>query len=217
MEKKTFQTLKHYYHLQQRMVAHSFLNQKTNSAWTTIGSVWQGESYQWTHDDDILIPVGPWQQLTKFLTDTGTQISIVTQQDAEKLGIRPRQQWVKITGVNGASAICQTAKVNLWFPGKKRMSSTRFAVKDQNENILGFDGLSRRTWHLPDSSVWSFSSNINPNPNENWEATDNSGTKHRITTRWIYPVPPLNWDKYNPSSADKILGQSIHKTLGTMH
>jgi len=59
------------------------------------------------------------------------------------------------------------------------MSSTRFAIKDHNEITLGFDVLSSRTWSLPDGSVWSFSSNINPNPNKNWEATNNSGTKHR--------------------------------------
>jgi len=68
-------------------------------------------------------------------------------------------------------------------PSKKRMLSTHFAVKDHNENILGFNVLSRRTWCLPDGSMWSFGSNINPNANENWEATGNSGTKHRITTR----------------------------------
>jgi len=43
----------------------------------------------------------------------GAQISILTQQDAEKLGIQPGWQQIKITGVNGASAICQTAKVIL--------------------------------------------------------------------------------------------------------
>ena len=121
--------------------------------------------------------------MTKFLTDTRAQILIPTQQDAEKLGIRPRQQGVKITGVNGASAIHQTANVNLWLPVEKCMLSTCFAVKDHNENILGFDVLNRQTWCLPESSVWSSGSNINPNPNENWEATANIGTKHRITSR----------------------------------
>jgi len=76
--------------------------------------------------------------MTKFLIDTEAQISILAQQDAEKLGIQPRQQQINITGVNGVSAVCQTAKVNLWLPGEKRMSSTHFAVKDHNENILGF-------------------------------------------------------------------------------
>jgi len=113
----------------------------------------------------------------------GAQISILTQQDAEKLGMQTRRQQVKITGVNGISAICQTVKVNLWLPSKKRMSSTRFAIKDRSENILGFDVLNERTWHLPDGSIWFFGSSINPHPNENWETTDSSGTKHRITTR----------------------------------
>jgi len=52
-------------------------------------SVRQVEPYQWIHDNGphILIPVGPQQQLTKFLVDTGAQISIPTQQDAEELGV----------------------------------------------------------------------------------------------------------------------------------
>ncbi|KAK4810669.1 hypothetical protein QYF61_007469, partial [Mycteria americana] len=102
--------------------------------------------------------------------DTGAQISLLTQQDAEKLGVRPRRQRVKITGVNGVSVQCQTAKVNLWLPGEKRMSSTRFAIKNHHENILGFDVLNGRTWRLPNGSVWSFGSNINPNPSRNREA-----------------------------------------------
>ena len=103
-------------------------------------SVRQVESYQWILYDGpyILLPVGCRQQMTKFLIDTEAQISILAQQDAEKLGIQPRQQQINITGVNGVSAVCQTAKVNLWLPGEKRMSSTHFAVKDHNENILGF-------------------------------------------------------------------------------
>lgn len=51
------------------------------------------------------------------------------------------RQRVKITGVNGANAVCQTAKVNSWLPDEKRMLSTRFAVKDHNDNLLGFDVL----------------------------------------------------------------------------
>ncbi|KAK4811127.1 hypothetical protein QYF61_019758 [Mycteria americana] len=130
------------------------------------------EAYQWINDNGpyILIPVGPQRQLVKFLIDTGAQISLLTQQDAEKLGLRPRRQRVKITGVNGVSVQCQTAKVNLWLPGEKRMSSTRFAIKDHHENILGFDVLNGRTWRLPNGSVWSFGSNIDPNPSRNREA-----------------------------------------------
>ncbi|KAK4811160.1 hypothetical protein QYF61_019791 [Mycteria americana] len=130
------------------------------------------EAYQWINDNGpyILIPVGPQRQLVKFLIDTGAQISLLTQQDAEKLGVRPRRQRVKITGVNGVSVQCQIAKVNLWLPGEKRMSSTRFAIKDHHENILGFDVLNGRTWRLPNGSVWSFGSNIDPNPSRNREA-----------------------------------------------
>ena len=73
----------------------------------------------------------------------GAQISILTQQDAEKLGVQPGRQRVKITGVNGASVVCSTVKVNLRLLGEKRMSSTRFAVKDHHENILGFNVLNR--------------------------------------------------------------------------
>ena len=61
----------------------------------------------------ILIPVGPCQQLVKFLIDTEAQISMLTQQDAEQPGVRPRWRRVEVTGVNGASVVCQTAKINL--------------------------------------------------------------------------------------------------------
>jgi len=39
-----------------------------------------------------------------------------------------------------------------------------FATKDHHENILGFDLSNRLTWCLPNGSVWSFGSNIRPNP-----------------------------------------------------
>lgn len=73
----------------------------------------------------------------KFLIHTEVQISILTEQDAERLGVQPRQQTVKITGINRTSILWQTAKVNLWLPGKKHMS-TCFAIKNHNENIWGF-------------------------------------------------------------------------------
>ena len=50
----------------------------------------------------ILIPVGPRQQLVKFPIDTEAQISILTQQVAKNLGVRPGEQRVKVTGVNRA-------------------------------------------------------------------------------------------------------------------
>uniref|UniRef100_A0A8C3K9U4 ribonuclease H n=1 Tax=Calidris pygmaea TaxID=425635 RepID=A0A8C3K9U4_9CHAR len=122
------------------------------------------EAYQWINDNGpyILIPVGPRRQLVKFLIDTGAQIS--------KLGVRSRQQKVRITGANGGTDLCQTAKVSLWLPGEKRMSSNRFAIKVHYENILGFDILNGRTWCLPDGSVWSFGSNTDLNPCRNQEA-----------------------------------------------
>lgn len=52
-------------------------------------------------------PVGS-QQLTKFHIDTGAQISILVQQDADKLGVQLGQHRVKTTAVNGASVIHQT-------------------------------------------------------------------------------------------------------------
>ena len=48
---------------------------------------------------------------------------------------------VKITGVNRARVTCQAVKVNLWLPDEKCMLSTRFAIKDHRENVLGFDVL----------------------------------------------------------------------------
>lgn len=131
-------------------------------------SVQQVESYQQIYNSEpyILIPIGPQQQLVTFLIDTGAQISILTQHDAEKLGVRPRQQRVKITGVNGASVLCQTTKVNLWLPGEKPVLSACFAIKTHKKSILGFDVLNGRAWHLPDGSAWSFRSNPNPDKNQ---------------------------------------------------
>lgn len=87
------------------------------------------------------------------------------------LGVQSGWQRVKITRVNRASVICQTVKVNLWFLDKKHMLSTWFAVKGHNENILGFDVLNGRTWHLPYGSMWSFGSNVSLNSDRSWEAT----------------------------------------------
>lgn len=108
--------------------------------------VQQVRAYQQLNENGsyIWIPVGPRQQLTNFLIDTGAQISIFTQQDADELGIQPGQQKVKITGVTGTCAVRQTTKVYLWLPGEKHMTSFHFAIKDHDENILGFDALNSR-------------------------------------------------------------------------
>ena len=92
-----------------------------------------------------------------------------------------------VTRVNGASVICQTVKVNLWLLGEKHMLSPRFPVKNHNENILGFGVLTGWNWHLPDGSVWSFGSSINPNPSRNWEAT----------VRILHTAPALPDSKIN--------------------
>ncbi|KAK4828563.1 hypothetical protein QYF61_027532 [Mycteria americana] len=140
------------------------------------------EAYQWIRDNGpyILIPVGPQRQLVKFLIDMGAQISVLTQQDAEELGVRSGRKRVKITGVNGASVECQTAKINLWLPGVKHMSSTCFAIKDHHGNILGFYVLNRRTWHLLNGSLWSFGPNTGPDPGRNGEAQRG---------HWAQPLP----------------------------
>ena len=85
--------------------------------------------------------------------------------------MRSGRQRVKITAVNGASGVCQIARVNLWLPGEKRMSTTRFAIKDHHENIVGFDVLNGQTWRLPNGGVWSFGSTSDPNAGRNREAT----------------------------------------------
>ena len=61
------------------------------------GSQWglpvrQREVYQWTSYDGphILIPVCPQRQLVKFLIDRVAQISILIQQDAEKLHVQQK-------------------------------------------------------------------------------------------------------------------------------
>lgn len=51
----------------------------------------------------------------KFLLYTGAQVSVFTQQDAQKLGVQPVQQRFKITGVNCTSVVCRTTQVNLWL------------------------------------------------------------------------------------------------------
>jgi len=74
-------------------------------------SVQQVESYQRIHNNGpyILNPVGPQQQLTKFLIDTGAQISILTQQDAEK---RPNHSFT-------TDMRTQAEKCKLVFPFSK--------------------------------------------------------------------------------------------------
>lgn len=121
--------------------------------WTEIQQV---ESYKCIHNDSPYIPIpgGPPQLLMTFVIDKGTQIPVLTQQDTEKLGR------VEITGVNRASATCQTTKANLWLPGDKHVSSPHFAVKDHNENIFGFDVLSSQTWQLMQSNIWSSHSTL---------------------------------------------------------
>lgn len=121
--------------------------------WTEIQ---QEESYQCTHNNSphILIPGGPPQLLMPFLIGKGTQIPVLTEQDTEKL------DRVEITGVNRASATCQSTKANLWLPGDKHMSSPQYAAKDHNGNILGFNVLSSQTWQLMQSSVWSSCSTL---------------------------------------------------------
>lgn len=44
---------------------------------------------------------------TGEISHMGAQSSILTQQDAEKLVVRPGWQRVKVTGVNGEHVICQ--------------------------------------------------------------------------------------------------------------
>lgn len=89
-----------------------------------------------------------------FLIGKGTQIPVLTEQDTEKL------DRVEITGVNRASATCQSTKADLWLPGDKHMSSPQCAAKDHNGNILGFNVLSSQTWQLMQSSVWSSCSTL---------------------------------------------------------
>lgn len=114
------------------------------------------ESCECIHNDSpyILIPGGPPQLLMIFLIDKGTHIPVLTQQDTEKLGR------VEITGMNGASAMCQTTKANLWLPGNKHAFCPCFAGKDHNENIFGFDVLSSQTWQLMQSNFWSSRSTL---------------------------------------------------------
>ena len=137
-------------------------------------------------------------------------MAILTQQDAEKLARRPGRQRAKITGVNGASAICQTAQVDLWLPAEKWMSSTHCPLNDHKENILGFHVLSRRAWCLPNGSGWSFGSRINPNPNKHQEAT----------VRFLHAAPALpdsqitNGPQDPISAAARAASSASHSSFG---
>jgi len=90
----------------------------------------------------------------KFLIDTRAQISILTRQDPKKFCVRPRWQKVKITCVNGARAVCQTANFSLWPPLNKCMSATCFATKEHQEDALGFTDLNGWTWCLLNVVFW---------------------------------------------------------------
>ena len=128
--------------------------------------------YQWISNDGpyIILPVGPHGQPVKFLMDTGAQISILTKQDTEKLGIQPGRQRVKVTRVNGTSVV----KLQKLIYGSQARSTCRLLVlqlKIRMKIYLDFDVLNGRIWHLPDGTVWSFGSNVDPNPDTNREAT----------------------------------------------
>lgn len=102
------------------------------------------------------MPVGHQRNPLKFLIDTGAQISLITLADAAKLNLKFKRKKVYLTGFNGNSTTAYIAKVRLWLPGEKRITSHMFAIADHEENILGYDILQGKTWQLPDGTVWSF-------------------------------------------------------------
>lgn len=68
-------------------------------------------AYQWSAKKEpyILNLVGPKQVTLDFLTDTGTQISILNKQ-AKELRIKPSRKSTKITGIMGTAEKCPTAQ-----------------------------------------------------------------------------------------------------------
>ncbi|KAK4810748.1 hypothetical protein QYF61_007722 [Mycteria americana] len=99
------------------------------------------------------------------------------------------------------------------------MSSTRFAIKDHHENILGFDVLKGRTWRLPNGSVWSFGSNIVPNPSRNREAAVRALRaapalpESKITNVPQYPMSAAARNGISEVIADLEKRQIISRTL----
>lgn len=72
--------------------------------------------------------------------------------------MQSRQQKVKIIGVNGASVV-SNGQGQLMAPGREATATTRLAIKDHHENVLGFDVLTGGTWRLPNAawgpSAWA--------------------------------------------------------------
>ena len=110
---------------------------------------------QWSADKEpyIHIPVGPKRISLEFLIDTGTQISVLNEQQASELGIRPSRKAINIRGVIGATEKCPITWTQLWLPGEKRMTAVEVALSPYEGNILGFDVLAGKQWDLPNGSV----------------------------------------------------------------
>lgn len=128
------------------------------------------EAYQLISDDGpyiLIIPVGPWGQLVKFLIDMGAQISILTQKDAEKLGMQSGWQRVKITSVNRATVVC-------WTYGS-RGGNACCLLALQLQVIVKIFLVSMFLTAEPGAcwrgSVWSHGSNTNPNLGRHWATT----------------------------------------------
>lgn len=84
----------------------------------------------------------------KFLIDTGAQISSITLTEAGKLTLNFKKKKIHLTGFNGNSTAAYIAKVCLWLPAEKQMTSPMFATADHEENILGYHILQGKNWQL---------------------------------------------------------------------
>lgn len=104
-------------------------------------------------EPSVLIPTGPTQIAIKFLIDTGAQISVLNEQEAKYLGILSSQKKIKIHGVTGAPGLCHLTQRKLWLPGDKYSTTVQVALNPYPGNILGFDVLGSKKWHLPDGSL----------------------------------------------------------------
>lgn len=102
---------------------------------------WQVLAIQWLSDNHsepiIAIPAGSWKILTEFLIDSRAQMSVITNETAQTLGVRPGRRRVKFTGIDDMVKKCPTTKIALWLPGECRLTRAEALVGAAHTNLLG--------------------------------------------------------------------------------
>ncbi|KAK4830063.1 hypothetical protein QYF61_008401 [Mycteria americana] len=126
----------------------------SHSARQVLAIQWLSDEYS---DPTIAIPIGPRKILVNFLIDTGVQISVITHETTQALGMRPGRRRVKFTGIEKE---CTAEKKSPWLLEERRLTRAEVLASAAYTNILGFDILRGRMWKLPDGTVWSFARGI---------------------------------------------------------